>query len=159
MNPQFVENKLYYKKQDGFVGELMLNESVLRIDEFNDYTPLENVNYFERNESEITNNLNVPTLIIGIVFYNEDVTELIRTIVSLEQQIREIRDLCKIQIVIVGDGIQQMDSSVSQFFKECFCKSSIDNSEWDNMINELKTSEKKTFVIQRRLTGDGHDTR
>ena len=91
MNPGFVENKLYYKKQDGFIGELMLNESVLRIDEFSDYTPLENVNYFERNESEITNNLNVPTLIIGIVFYNEDVTELIRTIVSLGKKFYLVR--------------------------------------------------------------------
>jgi cellulose synthase/poly-beta-1,6-N-acetylglucosamine synthase-like glycosyltransferase len=159
----FVENQLYQNKVDECVGELLINESNLRIDQFHDYTPIENTNYFENTIDntieENTDKSGIPTLIIGIVFYNEDVAELIRTIVSLEQQIKEIRDLCKIQIVIVGDGVKQMDPSIAEFFKQCFCKNANDILSWDTMIDNLHTYEKTTCIIQRRLTGDGQDTR
>lgn len=157
----FIRNELYFEeKKDNLIGETDISTSILNIKEFSDYVPMPHTNYFGNQLPDaVLEQTKIPTLIIGIVFYNEHVTELIRTLISLEQQIRETRDLCKIQIIIVGDGIKQMDSSTHLFLRDIFCKSSLDLQLWDDMVQNLYNSEKKTCIIQRRLMVDGVNIR
>ena len=162
MNYEFKENSLYNSENVNVMnGDLNNTKSYLHIKQFSDYCPLDNVNYFDEScQGDITSELPpellpIPTLVIGIVFYNEHVSELIRSVISISEQIKELRDIgCRIQIIIVGDGIKQMDPSCTDFFKILYTKSNQDVALWNEMIDKLNIEKKQTFVIQRQNSYD-----
>ena len=128
---------------DGYSGD---DESSLFVDCFDDYNPVEGKEYFDR---KIESRENACILIAGMVFYNEDVTEVKRTLKSLGEQISSVRDICKTQVIIVGDGISQMHQTTSDYLFNLFCKNQEDNEVWESMIDDLNNGENRTCIIQR----------
>jgi len=125
---------------------LDVNQSKLTIEHYDDYKPLAQKRYFK---TPINNDTSTNTFVGGMVFYNEDSKEINRTLVSFGQQLIDIRDTCKSQVVIVGDGISQMHSSTLEYLRKLYCNSMEDEALWDNMIDDLKDSYRRTYIIQR----------
>ena len=146
-------NRMYIGENDtiqenlGYIEE----QTVLSVVSNDDYKPIPQKVYFR---SKLDTNINIPTFIIGMVFYNEDSKELHRSMISFGKQLMEIRDLCKSQVVIVGDGIHQMHPSTNQYLYSLFCKNSEDEKIWNTMINDLQNDVHKTYVIQRHVPND-----
>lgn len=149
MEVEVINNK-YYKGKDSLKGEInTLDESALFIESFDDYKPLPNKEYF-KGRVECPEKFKHQTLITGMVFYNEDVYEVRRTLNSIGVQINQVRNACKSQVIVVGDGIKQMHESTANYLKELFCSSTSDLESWDNMMNDLSNSKNKTYVLQRK---------
>ena len=143
-------NNLYISNAN--TGEIAHNSSVLSIECFENYKPDSNTTYFK---NRITStNRNLPTFIVGIVFYNEDVKEIKRTLYSIGEQLTEMRDICSSQVIIVGDGVTQMDDTTKNYLFSLYCHSAEDIQKWNEMINDLFQSEDKTYVIQRCIQLD-----
>ena len=130
-------------------GELPASDdSVLSLTSFSDYKPVPNMEYFK---SKMSCSSNETTLISGMVFYNEDVKEIRRTLMSLGSQIRDMRDVCKSQVIVVGDGLKQMHSTTSEYLRDLFCKTEEDLKKWDEMLYDLSESKSLTYIIQRYI--------
>lgn len=147
-----VFNRLYIDDENVFVSGV-LDDDTSRLDVtcFNDYSPDKSKTYFTKRLSS-----NVDTLVVGLVFYNENDVELKRSLKSIGQQISEVKDLCSSQVVIVGDGVKQMHPTTHALLKSMFVKCERDEVMWNDMINDLLSCEHlskdqnyKTYVIQR----------
>lgn len=145
------ENRLYNGSTDCIEGDVINRESMLFVTGFDDHKPIDEKEYFG---SKLYYNTTIPTLVIGMVFYNEDVKEVHRTLECIGHQLLDLRDVCKTQVVVVGDGVKQMDSTTAQYLKQLFCITVDDINVWDDMISDLEQSKDKTYIIQRSLPGD-----
>lgn len=61
-----------------------------------------------------------PLLVIGMAFYNEEPEELRRTLVSLSDQVEELKHIVDCRIVIVSDGHFQMHGRTKAYLRALF---------------------------------------
>lgn len=124
------------------------DESKLNVVRFDDYKPVPGKQYFT---APLECSKNNSTLVAGMVFYNEDIKEVRRTLNSLGDQISQLRDLCKTQVIVVGDGIKQMDPTTIDYFYSLMCKTREDTVLWEEMMEDLKSVQTKnrTYIIHR----------
>lgn len=71
---------------------------------------------------------NLPSLIIGISLYNEEPEELRRVLVSIADQVAEMRELVTCNVVIVSDGYTQMNPRTRIYLSTLFCNNRADES-------------------------------
>ncbi|AYV77169.1 MAG: glycosyltransferase [Barrevirus sp.] len=114
----------------------------LRITGHHDYKPEPNKCYFgldNDNTLQLVEEINkdLPILIIGVCFYNENMFELRRTLVSLSQQIEELEGVANCQVLFVSDGHKQMSSDTKEYFKHIFCTTEEHVKIWDNLMISL----------------------
>ena len=95
----------------------------LKITGHYDYKPKPDTCYFSLNNNNIleTDDRDLPILIVGIAFYNENAIELRRTLVSLSEQVEELQGHAIVQVVLVSDGHRQMHSTTKEYFRHIFC--------------------------------------
>lgn len=127
------------------------SSSVLSVKSFEHYKPMEGTEYFR---SKVEAPKHYPTFIAGVVFYNEDVAEVKRTLNSLGEQLSQIRDACKTQAIIVGDGVKQMQGNTADYLFSIFCNTDEEVHVWKSMMEDLRSSRNKTYVIQRNIPSD-----
>ncbi len=117
------------------------NTTSLRINAWHDYKPEPNTHYFGIDERGTlqTDERDLPILIIGVCFYNENAIELRRTLVSLADQVAELQGHAICQVVFVSDGHRQMASDTKEFFKHIFCTTRDHVNHWDNLMKAMDT--------------------
>lgn len=135
-------------------NEIFFRKKLL-IHEFDDYAPLSDKKYFGiDNDNNIleADNKNLPVLIIGVSFYDEDAYELRRILTSLADQISDLNGKIICRILLVGDGFSQMSHSAQEYLRLIFCKNSDDDTKWRKMISTFQkhTQENvdKTYILQ-----------
>lgn len=111
----------------------------LRIKGYYDYKPEPNKCYFGLDDygNLHQDNRDLPILIIAIAFYNESAIELLRTLVSLADQVEELRDHAICQVVFVSDGHRQMSDDAKEFFRHIFCKNKNESDNWEKLMKRL----------------------
>ncbi len=115
------------------------SRSTLKINGWYDYKPEQGVRYFgiSRKNRLQADKRDLPILIIGICFYNENAVELRRTLVSLADQVTELQDHAICQAVFVSDGHRQMSNDTKELFKHIFCTTTDHVRYWDNLMKAL----------------------
>lgn len=117
--------------------------SSLSIRGFKTHLPIDDVKFFSTVAAIGNDSLEPPAthkqLIIGMAFYNEEPTELRRTLVSLADQVKELEEtgLIKCKVVIVSDGHAQMHGDTKKYLKALFAGANGDDKQ---KINELYTN-------------------
>ena len=124
------------------------NLTSLKISGCHDYEPNDDKIYFSLNkEREIDSYVvptfhhdkrNLPIIVIGICFYNENAMELRRTLVSLADQVKSLENKAICQVVFVSDGHQQMSNDAKEYFRHIFCKTSDESENWDQLMGSME---------------------
>lgn len=112
----------------------------LKISGFRDYKPIPGTCYFgldDNNKILHTDKRDLPTLIIGVAFYNENAIELRRTLVSLADQVEELKDVAICQVLFVSDGHRQMTNDSKEFFRHIFCTNKEESDNWTTLMSNL----------------------
>jgi cellulose synthase/poly-beta-1,6-N-acetylglucosamine synthase-like glycosyltransferase len=114
-------------------------QTPLRITGFHDFKPVPDKCYFGLNDNGVlhTDKRDLPTLIIGVAFYNENAIELRRTLVSLADQVSELKDIAICQVLFVSDGHRQMRHDTKEFFRHIFCRTVEESENWTKLMNKL----------------------
>jgi len=113
--------------------------TALRIKGYYDHKPEPNKCYFGLDDLENlhSDNRDLPILIIAVAFYNESAIELLRTLVSLADQVEELRDYAICQVVFVSDGHRQMSDDAKEFFRHIFCTNKEESDNWKKLMKRL----------------------
>jgi cellulose synthase/poly-beta-1,6-N-acetylglucosamine synthase-like glycosyltransferase len=113
--------------------------STLKINGWYDYKPEQGTKYFGINKKGKLqiDDRDLPIVIIGICFYNESAVELRRTLVSLADQVTELKDHAICQVLFVSDGHRQMSNDTKELFKHIFCTTTDHVKYWDNLMKSL----------------------
>lgn len=125
----------------------------LLITEYNEQIPIKNKKYFTLNSDiNLSVMTNLPTISIGISFYDEDAYDFRRVLVSLADQIHELINKAECHILLVGDGFLQMSKSACEYLQLIFCKTLEDKQKWNVLMKTLgqlaDNKIDKTYILQ-----------
>jgi len=129
------------------------HDSKLNIRGFHDLLPEPNISYFRTDfptdsqcglkeiyTGKITyhqEKKDLPSLAIGIAMYNESPEELRRVLVSLADQIEEMKDIVSCNVILVSDGHMQMDPRTRIYLKALFCNNKTEECFFGGLIESL----------------------
>ena len=97
----------------------------------------------------IENQENIPVLCIGVALYNEPPEELRRVLVSLADQVKEMKDTCHCQVILVSDGHAQMHKKTQIYLKTLFCSNLTEEKNFDILIESLDN-----YCIEKALADE-----
>jgi len=80
---------------------------------------------------------NLPSLIIGVSLYNEEPEELRRVLVSLADQVDEMREIVSCNVVIVSDGYSQMNPRTRMYLSALFCNNKTEECIFGALMSSL----------------------
>lgn len=148
----------------------------LNIRGYHDLLPDEHIDYFrtdfptdgkcgllEVNTQNITfheDRSNLPPLVIGIALYNEEPEELRRVLVSLADQVEEMKELVSCHVVLVSDGHKQMNPRTKTYLKALFCNTEYEESLFGALMVSLdEYCKEKELADEDERIGTAVETR